>query len=85
VEEKSVRLDVTLGADHAAKLARLAARVDVQEESLASSLLSNAIDKADPDSRNVADRLDSIAGAWDRAQLGLDQTRRRDTVALDEL
>jgi hypothetical protein len=85
VEEKSVRLNVTLGAEYAAKLSRLAGRVHVQEGSLARSLLSNAIDEADPDSRNIAELLDSIAGAWDRAQIGLDQARQHDTVALDEL
>ncbi len=85
MEERSVRLNVTLGADYASKLARLAERVHVQEGSLARSLLSSAIDEADPDSRNVADLLDSIAGAWERAQIGLDQARRDETIGIDEL
>jgi hypothetical protein len=85
MDDRSVRLNITLPADYAAKLSRLADRVHLQEGSLARSLLSNAIDEADPDSRNVADLLDSIAGAWDRAQEGLAQVRRHDTVALDEI
>jgi hypothetical protein len=33
----------------------------------------------------IAELLDSIAGAWERAHIGLDQERHHDTVALDEL
>ena len=66
-------------------LARLAARVHVQEGTLARSLLSTAIDEADPDGRQVTDVLDSIPGAWDRAQLGRDQARRGETIPLDDL
>ena len=79
------RLNITLDGERAAKLARLAARVHVQEGTLARSLLSSAIDEADPDGRQVTEVLDSIPGAWDRAQLGRDQARRGETIPLDDL
>ena len=85
MREVRARLNITLDAERASKLARLAARVHVQEGTLARSLLSSAIDEADPDARLVTDVLDAIPGAWDRAQLGLAQARRGETTTLDEL
>ena len=82
---KNGRLNVTLDEEHAAKLARLAERTRVQEGTLARSLLSHAIDEADPDPRNVVEILDGIEGAFERAQLGLEQARSGKTIALDEL
>ena len=76
---------MTLDAERAAKLARLAARIHVQEGTLARSLLATALDEADPDPRSVSDVLDSIPGAWDRAQLGLHQAGTGDTLPVDEL
>jgi hypothetical protein len=63
------RLNVTLDSERAAKLSRLAARVHVNEGTLARSLLSSAIDDADPDPANIAALLDGIHGAYERAQL----------------
>ena len=83
--DRSLRLNVTLDAERAAKLARLAARIHVQEGTLARSLLATALDEADPDPRTVSDVLDSIPGAWDRAQLGLRQAGTGDTLAVEEL
>ena len=79
------RLNITLDAEHAGKLARLAARVHVNEGTLARSLLSSAIDDADPDAETVVAVLDGIAGAWERAQLGRHQSQARDTVPLGQL
>jgi hypothetical protein len=79
------RLNITLDPQQAEKLSRLADRMHVQPGTLARSLLSSAIDEADPDARNVADLLDGIPGAYERAQLGLEQATSRETVALDEL
>lgn len=79
------RLNVTLDAEHAGKLARLAARVHVNEGTLARSLLSSAIDDADPDADSVVAVLDGIAGAWDRALRGRQQAEVGETVPLDEL
>ncbi len=79
------RLNVTLDAEHAARLARLAERTHVQEGTLARSLLSIALDEADPDARSVAALLDGIPEAYERARLGLERARRGDSIALDEL
>jgi hypothetical protein len=79
------RLNVTLDDEHATKLARLAERTHVQEGTLARSLLSQAIDEADLDPRDVVELLDGIPGAFERAQLGLDQARSGNTIPLDEL
>ncbi len=79
------RLNITLDGEHAAKLATLAARVHVNEGTLARSLLSSAIDGLDPDPANVAELLDGIDGAFERAQLGAEQAAAGDTLALDEL
>jgi hypothetical protein len=79
------RLNITLDDEQAEKLARLAERMHVQPGTIARSLLSTAIDEADPDARNVTDLLDGIPGAYERAQLGLRQARAGETIALDQL
>lgn len=79
------RVNVTLDAEHAAKLARLAHRVHVNEGTLARSLLSAAIDEADPDPANIVRLLDGIDGALERAELGRWQAATGDTIRLDEL
>jgi hypothetical protein len=79
------RLNVTLDAERAAKLSRLAERTHVNEGTLARALLSTALDDADPDARDIIALLDSIPGAYERARLGAEQARRGDTVALDDL
>jgi hypothetical protein len=79
------RLNITLDGEHALKLAQLAARVHVNEGTLARSLLSSAIDDADPDPGNVVTLLDGIDGAYERAQRGLQQAAAGQTVALDDL
>jgi hypothetical protein len=79
------RLNITLDPQQAEKLSRLADRMHVQPGTLARSLLSSAIDEADPDARNIAALLDGIPGAYERAQVGLEQAASRETVPLDEL
>ena len=69
------RLNVTLAAEHAAKLERLAERTHLQPGTLASSLLAHAIDDADPDAPQVVALLDGIPGAWDRIEQGLADAR----------
>jgi hypothetical protein len=78
-------LNLTLDDEPAAKLARLAERMHVQPGTLARSLLSSALDDADPDARNVVELLDGIPGAYERAQLGLEQAGVGETVSLDDL
>lgn len=79
------RLNVTLDEEYAAKLTRLAERTHVQQGTLARSLLSRAIDEADVDASNMVQILEGITGAFERAQLGLEQARSGQTTALDEL
>jgi hypothetical protein len=83
--QESERLNVTLDAEYAAKLSRLAKQAHVHEGTLARSLLSQAIDAADVDAENVVQVLDGIRGAFGRARKGLAQARSGDTVPLDEL
>jgi hypothetical protein len=76
---------VTLDAEHAAKLSRLAERTHTQEGTLARSLLSQALDEADPDPRHVVDLLDGIPGAYERALLGREQARAGKTIPLEDI
>ena len=79
------RVNVTLDDELAHKLLRLAERMHVQPGTVARSLLARALDDADPDPRNIVDLLDGIDGAYERAQLGLQDAQAGRTVALDEL
>lgn len=79
------RLNITLDDEHAEKLGRLADRMHVLPGTVARSLLSSAIDDADPDVRNVVELLDGIPSAYERAQLGLRQAAASETISLDEL
>jgi hypothetical protein len=79
------RLNVTLDHAYAAKLARLAQRTHVNEGTLARSLLSQALDEADPDPRQAADLLDGLPGAFERAQQGLRDAKAGRTIRLDDL
>lgn len=79
------RLNVTLADEQAEKLARLAERMHIQPGTLARSLLSVAIDEADPDPRTVTELLDGITGAVERAQLGRTQADQGSTIPLEQL
>ena len=79
------RINVTLEPDYARKLASLAERTHVQEGTLARSLLSSALDDADPDAARITEILDGIPGAWERTQEGLAQAARGEGTPLDEL
>ena len=79
------RVNVTLDSVYALKLQRLAERTHTNEGTLARSLLSSALDEADPDPRNIADLLDATPGALERAKLGADQARAGLGTPLDEL
>jgi hypothetical protein len=71
--------------EHDGLATRLAARAHVNEGTLARSLLSTALDEADPDPANIVDVLDGIDGAWERAVLGRQQAAGGDTVPLHKL
>ena len=79
------RINVTLDSEHAEKLAMLAQQNHIQEGTLARSLLSTALDDADPEARRITELLDSIPGAWERTQEGLEQARRGETLPLSDL
>ncbi|MGH7760764.1 MAG: hypothetical protein ACREOY_05025 [Candidatus Dormibacteraceae bacterium] len=79
------RLNVTLDPSYAAKLAKLAERTHVNEGTLARSLLTQALDEAEPDPRHVAALLDGLPGALERARQGLRDARAGQTIGLDEL
>jgi len=83
--ERNRRVNVTLEPDYARKLASLAERTHVQEGTLARSLLSSALDEADPDAARITEILEGIPGAWERAQEGLAQAARGEGTPLDEL
>jgi hypothetical protein len=69
------RVNVTLDEPHAEKLRRLADRTHVNEGTLARSLLMTALDQADPDPANVTALLDTIPGAFERAERGLAEVK----------
>jgi hypothetical protein len=79
------RLNITLDDEQAEKLMRLAGRMHIQPGTIARSLLSSALDDTDPDARNVAELLDGISGAYERAQLGLRQAQAGETISVNEL
>jgi predicted transcriptional regulator len=79
------RINVSLDDEYADKLSRLAERMHVQEGTLAKSLLSTALDGADPDAEHIVSLLDATPGAYERTQEGLAQARRGEGISLDEL
>jgi hypothetical protein len=79
------RINLTLDDEHAHKLALLAERSHVQEGTLARSLLSTALDDADPDATRITEILSAIPGAWERTQEGLAQAERGEGKPLDDL
>jgi predicted transcriptional regulator len=83
--EQSNRFNVLLDDEHAARLHRLASRTYLNPGTLARSLLSTALDQADPDPGTITMLLDSTPGAWDRAQEGLADVATGRVIPLDEL
>jgi hypothetical protein len=78
------RLNVTLDSPYAEKLSAMAERMHIAEGTLARSLLSTALDEADPNSQRVTELLDGIPGAFERAQRGWDQHRTGETITLED-
>jgi hypothetical protein len=81
----SQRLNVSLDRERAAKLARLAEQAYVQEGTMARSLLSRAIDEADGEAGTMAELLNGIPHALDRAVRGRGQGSRGETIPLEDL
>jgi hypothetical protein len=83
--EGSSRFNVQLDEAHADKLRALAARSHINPGTLARSLLSTALDEVEPDPSSIVAVLDSIPGAFERAQQGLNEIRAGKGLSLDEL
>jgi hypothetical protein len=81
----SGRVNVVLDPERALKLRRLAERTHTSPGTLARSLLSTAIDEADPDARNVTALLDGIPGAWEATQAGSREVRAGKGIRLEDL
>lgn len=79
------RINVTLAPEHAAKLRALADRAHVQEGTLARSLLSAALDQADPEAGHVTTLLDAIPGAFERTVEAREAAETGRSIPLDEL
>lgn len=79
------RINVSLDPEYSEKLSRLADRMHVQEGTLAKSLLSSALDGADPEAEHIVSLLGSLPGALDRTREGIEQATRGEGVPLSEL
>ncbi|HZJ10651.1 MAG TPA: hypothetical protein VFD39_13210 [Trueperaceae bacterium] len=80
----SNRVNVVLAQEHAEKLRRLADRTHVSPGTLARSLLSTALDAADPSPASVTALLDAMDGAFERAQAGSRDFKAGRYVPLEE-
>ena len=85
MRDKASRVNVILDDEHAIKLRRLAERTHTNPGTIARSLLSMALEEADPDPRDVAALLDRIPGAFESAQRGLAESRSGSGTPLEDL
>lgn len=67
------------------KLRRLAQRTHTNPGTIARSLLSTALDEADPDPRYITDILDRIPGAWEDAMAGEEDIKAGRFTRLEDL
>jgi hypothetical protein len=81
----SSRVNVILDEEHALKLRRLAERTHTNPGTIARSLLSTALEEADPDPRSVTELLDRLPGAFDSAQRGRAEARAGLGTPLEDL
>ena len=79
------RVNIVLDEARAVKLRRLADRTHTSPGTLARSLLSTALDDADPDAKTITDVLDRIPGAWEDALAGSEELRAGKGIPLSEL
>lgn len=84
-ESRPNRFNVLLDDEHAAKLHRLAERTYVNPGTIARSLLSTALDQADPSPEDVTALLDAIPGAYERALEGREAIKAGRVVPLEDL
>ena len=81
----SNRVNIVLDEARALKLRRLAERTNTNPGTIARSLLSTALDEADPDPRTITALLDGIDGAWGDAMAGRAEVRSGSGIHLDDL
>jgi predicted transcriptional regulator len=81
----STRVNIVLDEERALKLNRLAERTHTNPGTVARSLLSSALDEADPDPRTITALLDRIDGAWDDAMAGVEDAQAGRTVRVEDL
>lgn len=79
------RVNVILDAETALKLQRMAERTHINPGTLARSLLTTAIEEADPDAKDVVALLDAIPGAWEQVLAGEADAREGRLVPLEDL
>jgi len=79
------RVNIVLDEERAVKLRRLAERTHTNPGTLARSLLSTALDEADPDPRTIVDLLDQIPGAWEDISAGLAEAEAGQGIPLEDL
>jgi hypothetical protein len=82
--DAGTRFNVQLDEHHAMKLRALADRTHVNPGTLARSLLSMALDEAEPDPASIVALLDSIPGAFERANQGMREIRAGEGIPLDK-
>ena len=82
--DTGTRFNVQLDEQHASKLRALAERTHVNPGTLARSLLSMALDEAEPEPASIVALLDSIPGAFERANQGARQIRAGKGIPLDD-
>lgn len=81
----SNRVNIVLDDARALKLRRLAERTNTNPGTIARSLLSTALDDADPDPRTITALLDGIDGAWEDATAGRAEVRSGLGIPLDDI
>ena len=79
------RVNVILDEAHGAKLRRLAERTHTNPGTIARSLLSSAIDEADPHPRYITDILARIPGAWEDVRAAEAEIRAGEGIPLEDL
>lgn len=85
MEAAAKQINVRLDDEHARKLAELAAERHVEEVELAGEVLAGALEEFALDGARITEILDSIPGSRERAQEGLEQARRGETIPLSDL
>lgn len=82
---KSNRVNIVLDEERSLKLRRLADRTHTNAGTIARSLLSTALDEADPNPQTVTALLDRIDGAWEDAMSGLKEAKAGKGTPLEDL